>query len=292
MKKTKISLFCTIILVLISFTSLVLAYDYVTIDMKSVFEQDEYTSFDYTFTGLEGEVEYYAGVRCDNLPLGFYPQKVNLTSESLTLYYTGFKVDKQYENCYAYVNVIKPFEIKVTKPFIIQNADSEFDFDLETCKDSSCSEKSVVFLKNENMYLSYESSIDNPSINALLTYPDGKKEQIDIPSSIKAGQIGTYTIEVTASKEGYITAIDKVQFGVIEKHTEVRPVSVCNADGVCDSRENPQNCPQDCSKKEISSLNFNQLWIVVLLLAIILVVVVLIMRDRKKKKKVKNKHKI
>ena len=42
-----------------------------------------------------------------------------------------------------------------------------------------------------------------------------------MPTSIKAEQIGTYELEVTASKEGYKTITKKEQFGVIEGGVEI-----------------------------------------------------------------------
>lgn len=268
MKKTNILFFCMIFLAVCfnSFTSLVSAYDYVVIDIESSFQQDEYTYFNYTFTGFIGEVEYYVGVRCDDLPAGFYLEKANITSRTFTRQYAGFKVDKQYQNCYAYVYVIKPFEIIATKPFIIQNASSEFNFDLKTCKDFSCLEESIVFLKNENMYLSYGSSVENPSINAVLTSPDGTTKQINLPSSIKAEQIGTYILEATASKEGYKTVSLTEQFGVIEKEAVIKSLKV----------------GEEVKYKEI--FKEKKIWIFAILIIILIIVVFIILVFLKKKK--------
>ena len=69
-----------------------------------------------------------------------------------------------------------------------------------------------------------------------------------MPTSIKANQIGTYTLKVTASKEGYKTKTLSTQFGVIEKEAEIINTSSCFVNGKCepDLRENYKTCPQDC----------------------------------------------
>ena len=168
MKKNNILLISMVCLAL-SLVGLAFAQEDVLINMKSSFTQGQYTSFSYTFTGFSGEVEYYSGIRCDELPVGFYIQKINVSSGNLTLQHEGFKVDRQYENCYAYVNVLSPASLSVNKPFIIENANLEFDFEPKACKDASCNEVAVVFLKGENIYLSYDSSIESPAINAILS---------------------------------------------------------------------------------------------------------------------------
>ena len=39
----------------------------------------------------------------------------------------------------------------------------------------------------------------------------------------------------------------KEQFGVIRKQAEVKEVSICDVNGICDNQENSKNCPQDCA---------------------------------------------
>jgi len=112
-----------------------------------------------------------------------------------------------------------------TTYFSVVGTKNYFNLDLQTCLDVYCSVKSKVFLKTEGIYLDYSSGIENPLIKATLTYPDGAKKQIELPTSIKAEQIGTHEIEVTASKEGYKTITKKELFGVIEKPVEFPLIS-------------------------------------------------------------------
>ena len=116
---------------------------------------------------------------------------------------------------------------KITKKslqFEIIGTLKEIVLDVNVCKDSSCKEKSKMFIKDNKIYFDFNSNI-NPDISAILTYPDKTIEQITLPGSIKSEQIGTYELEVEANKQGYKTLIKKEQFGVIEKDVEIREVS-------------------------------------------------------------------
>ena len=93
--------------------------------------------------------------------------------------------------------------------------------DIKFCKDNLCENKSKIFLKNENVYIDYDSDVLNQSITAVLIFPDKTTKQIILPTSIKADQIGTYNLEVSASKEGYRTIEKKEQFGAIEEDTNI-----------------------------------------------------------------------
>ena len=126
--------------------------------------------------------------------------------------------------------------------FSVTGTLKEFYFEIDLDK--------KVFVQNENIYLDYTSSIESPIIFSTLIYSDKTTEQIILPTTILAEQIGTYEIEVIASKEGYKTIIKKEQFAVIEEEAEIKLVSVCNVNGNCDQGETSQNCPQDCLEIE------------------------------------------
>ena len=132
------------------------------------------------------------------------------------------------------------FEITNTKP--------SFEFEVMTCRDKDCSNKSKVFVKGESIYLDYVSKVSTPEVNATLSYPDKTIKQLTLPTSIKAEQTGTYTLKVTASKEGYKTKTLSTQFGVVEKEAEIINTSSCFVNSKCepDLGENYKTCPQDC----------------------------------------------
>jgi hypothetical protein len=85
-----------------------------------------------------------------------------------------------------------------------------------------CKEKTKVFAKGETIYLNFDSDVENLTIDANLMLPDGTKMPILFPYSFKAEQLGTYVLEVKASKEGYRSAEQTIQFGVIGGEPEIK----------------------------------------------------------------------
>ncbi len=73
-----------------------------------------------------------------------------------------------------------------------------------------------VFIQGEQINIDYTSSVQNPSLQSTLKYPDDSNEEINLPTTITASQIGTYEIQVTATKEGYKDNSMSEQFAVIE----------------------------------------------------------------------------
>jgi hypothetical protein len=145
----------------------------------------------------------------------------------------------------------------------------KFELELKTCKDQSCLEKSKIFIQNTDIYLDYDSEVPEPTITATLTLPDQTTQQLTLPTSIKAEQIGTYELDITASKQDYKTITRKEQFGVIEKQADIPFVGVCSANGKCEGGENYQNCPQDCPIPEPKTN-------IIIIILLILIIVVLI----------------
>jgi hypothetical protein len=130
--------------------------------------------------------------------------------------------------------------------FQLVDAIKPLDITVSSYKDQARTEKTKIFLINENIYLDYDSKVSDLTINATLTLPDKTKQQLSLPKSIIAEQTGTYELEVTASKSGYKTITKKEQFGVIGKRAYIPLIQVCNVNAICDNGETPQNCPQDC----------------------------------------------
>ncbi|MFH1224678.1 MAG: hypothetical protein V1676_02640 [Candidatus Diapherotrites archaeon] len=172
-------------------------------------------------------------------------------TKSITLY--NFKIDETYENGEYLIiarlvdpqnpdNVLDSRELA----FSITGLPEKFVFDLESCRDRGCAEKSKIFVKGEIIYLNFESGIEGPEISAMLIFPGKTTQQILLPYSLKAEQLGSYRLEATASAEGCKTMQKTFQFVVIEKHAEIPSASRCNGNHVCDAGENAQNCPQDC----------------------------------------------
>lgn len=86
----------------------------------------------------------------------------------------------------------------------------------ETCSDRDCNELSSTFEKGKNVYLNVGTA-PNADITATVSLNDeGEKQLIDVTQPFKPKKAGSYTIELTASREGYKETISRVEFTVIE----------------------------------------------------------------------------
>jgi len=223
----------------------------IDIEIKHQFIEGETVSFNYSISSdMDEQINYFVGVHCPYAPNPLLePKTAWLRGEVLRDNYTHItSVDQSLEpqTCTAFVSIIEPYELAnetifrmVTKP--------SFLFDLYVCKDFDCFEKSRFFILNEDVYLKSTSGVPEPIITATLTYPNDTIQEITLPSSIKAEQVGSHTLEVTASKEGYKNVSESISFAVIERHANITDTSKCNADETCDPEENHQTCPQDCA---------------------------------------------
>ena len=237
----------------------------------------------------------------DTYPKGILLENIELMPgdvKNVSLY--SIFVDESFDSDeYSVFTELYYGDTKVDNSEVRFSVDSlkELDIGLVVCGDSDCSDDKKIFVKGDRVYIRVYSK-DEVDVFTILQYPSGKTEKIELPTSIKASQIGTYEIEVTASKEGYKTITKKEQFGVIEEEVEIEVVSVCTVDGTCGGEENSQNCPQDCPKpvevieetispeeiiaeEEITSVK-DYTMIILIALVIIILIAVLIIYLRKK----------
>ena len=192
----------------------------INLDVKPVFYEGSTIEFSYRFISSQDEkIKYFAGINCEdaNFPGALLEIKeIDLKkNESFNENYTFGEVDTSFARgkCNASITVLEPYLLIKEELFEVSTKPS-FSFEIKLDKN--------VFMSGENIYLNYSSEIKSPSIIAVLTYPDKTSKEVNLPISIKAEQIGTYELEVTASKEGYKTIIKKEQFGVIEKQAEIK----------------------------------------------------------------------
>jgi len=216
----------SLLLLLVTFFSiLTFAEIDLEIEVKESFGPGEIINFNYTIKSSDSiHMQYFPSFVCGDFESAPYLLDKDINSGfTYGGYYEGVSTENfdGKLNCEALVEIISPDYFIKTKNFSIIT-DPSFSFSLKTCKDQSCFEKSKIFILNRDIYLDYSSSVENPGITAILTYPDGNQEDINLPTSIKASQIGTYELELTASKEGHKTITKKEQFGVIEKWAEIR----------------------------------------------------------------------
>lgn len=195
----------------------------INIYVKSNFSQAEEIYFSYVLlSNNTEEIKYIPQINCpDGLSAILQEESVIL---SKNIPYIGQYADQaingslQPQTCIARIQIIHPYKITSEKAFRI-NGIPNIPIDLFVCKDSSCNEKSKTFNAEENVYLAYRSDLSNINLDVKLTYPDGNIENINLPYTKKFNQVGTYSLEITASKEGYATTSRKEEFGILEKNS-------------------------------------------------------------------------
>jgi len=215
------------------------------IGIKSQFSAGETVSFNYSILGVDENISYFVSVNCPDAPIPLLEMKT--ADSDITQSYTYLSIDESIEpqTCTASVSVIEPYSLTQEESFDIL-ADPSFLFELYLCKDQLCEEKSKTFVVSEDIYIKYYSEVFDPVIIANLTSPNETK-QIDLPYTMTAELVGSYLLNVTASKEGYKNVSESISFAVIERYPNITEASDCNADGTCDPEENHQTCPMDCA---------------------------------------------
>tara|TARA_Y100000310_G_C20566796_1_gene755889 strand:+ start:408 stop:1202 length:795 start_codon:yes stop_codon:yes gene_type:complete len=190
----------------------------ITIDMPSSFSQGEQMYFDYTILSdiEEEQVIFTPHITCPNAPISLLQDKIISLNASIPydssyndLIITG---DTEPQTCIAHIQVSSPIQLREEKSFIIDALPS-FSFEIKLDK--------IVFIKNQDINIDYMSEVESPQITATLISPSGKSEDIEIPSTLNLNKIGTYIIEVTASKTGYKTMQVSKQIGIIDKEAEI-----------------------------------------------------------------------
>jgi hypothetical protein len=213
------------ILVLVVVIQLVSATS-IQIEMEESFGLGEEISFDYTILSDQAQdITYIASVNCPNAPLPLLEIKTasldaNIPLTETYVYMSSVSESIEPQTCDAGVGILSPEEILESKSFSIITNPS-FEFNVLTCKDLGCSETTRVFVIDENIYLDYSPKGFSIDTTAILIYPQRGMQELSLPTSIKADQIGTYNLEVTASKGGHKTVKKTIQFGVIKQEANI-----------------------------------------------------------------------
>ncbi len=244
------------------------------VNVQDGFSLNEQMFFSYTLNSdINTSIIFMPHIMCPNAPIGFLQeQTIELQANTpCTEIYQDQLVQDWFEpqTCTAYVQILSPIQKTVSKNFSIVTS-SSFDFNLIFSK--------KVFLQSEEIYLDYESSVEEVIIEAILTYPDKSTEQIDLPISIKASQVGTYELEITASKEGYKDVLVKEQFAVIKEDAKIEQVNFSEEEKKISFEEKFDKKVFD---KKINENLFYQILIGFLVLIILLVIRRILIRKRK-----------
>ncbi|MFH0956405.1 MAG: hypothetical protein V1813_00930 [Candidatus Aenigmatarchaeota archaeon] len=197
----------------------------IDISVEPVFHEGDTIAFSYVLVSQQDEsIKYLANVDCAGSPGALLElQELDLKANEPFAgeYVYGIAgEDAKSGRCFASVSIIEPYELEVTEPFEVVTP-LEFSFDVSFCKTSSCAQESKVFVLGEDVYVRYASGAENPSVEATLTLPDKTSRQLSLPATVRVEQVGTYELVATASKEGYRTATESLQFGVIESEADI-----------------------------------------------------------------------
>lgn len=277
-KIPKILSFC-FVLFLFSFNIVQAGID-VDINVKDVFNYGETVYFDYKIlSDTDESVEYIEHIQCPG-SIETFPKIQELDLKAFEIHsgkYTYAQVDDNIVSaqCTASITIDKP-RFRIHKKNFNVISKKEMNFSLKSCEKSNCEKYKKMYLKDDKVYIDYDSDVSDIAINATLTFPDKTTQQIQFPYSFKAKQLGTHTIEAEATKQGHKTITEKYEFGVIKEHANVESAQICNADNKCSDKETYQNCPQDCKKGEIAKTSktiFNiSLRNIIIILGIILII--------------------
>ncbi|MFH2028114.1 MAG: hypothetical protein ABIJ08_03175 [Nanoarchaeota archaeon] len=278
--------YTTLLVILLMLANITYALE-ADITINDKFGVGDEIKFDYTITSDQNiNVTIIPKIICPSLPVAEdIEQRIEVKGGILYKDEYNSASVKEYfqpQTCKAKIIIINPYYFEVEKEFKIETKPS-FNLEFNTCKDKSCTIPSNIFLQNENIYFNLNMDVENPVFNARLTYPDGTTEGISRTDSIKADQLGKYSIELLASKEGYQDISQKLEFEVVGTAPNVRSASNCNVNGVCDNTETPKDCPQDCIQKIGDKQIYSSVSIGLIVGLLVLIIIIFVIYLRKKK---------
>jgi hypothetical protein len=105
--------------------------------------------------------------------------------------------------------------------FEIQGAPEDLSLKVFLCEDPECEEESLVFIKNERIYIGYACEVDGVSIQAEISNPAGSLSSVSLPYNFTAKLTGPYTLLLTASKAGYRDLTIARSFAVIDEEPDI-----------------------------------------------------------------------
>ena len=221
------------------------------IEMKGSFNLNDYVYFNYTIISEKSQqITHIPYIFCPVVPLPMQ-KRISVYLKKDTPYTGSYLLAKVTENlesqeCRATLSIMEPVIQTVEKNFTIESVPA-FSFEILTCRDTNCQDRTRVFNKDEIIFFDFDSSITDVLIIANLSKPGKQYTKINLPTTVLADQLGTYRLYATASKNGYKTVNTRIDFAVIER-PEIHSASQCNTNNECEPGlgENYKTCPQDC----------------------------------------------
>lgn len=117
------------------------------------------------------------------------------------------------------VNGIPEGEREIT--FLVKDTLKEMEFAVHLCEDKDCNHEPMVFVKEKDIYISYESPIDGIQVEGDIYFPDKSINTVIFPTVFQTAETGSYVLMITASKEGFKSESREVNFAIIEKEADL-----------------------------------------------------------------------
>ncbi|MFZ1971164.1 MAG: hypothetical protein WAU65_03235 [Candidatus Nanoarchaeia archaeon] len=198
----------------------------INMSMNPLFIPGDDISFNYTLlSNVSENINYTAIAGCPNAPnplviINNITLAANVPFSSNYTYISNLTDEISPQKCNAAVIIITPTESFQNMSFLIAT-DPGFNFNINTCKDSLCTEPSRIFTRGEIVYLNYTSNVANPTLSTLLTLPDNSTEESLLPGSVIVNQTGAYDLAVNASVPRYKNSSLDIVFDVISQEPNI-----------------------------------------------------------------------
>ncbi len=264
MKKKYPAFICAVVsfLAFILLTESSLAVD-ISLEVQKEFQIGDDLKFSYSIVASnDSEIIFAPGIVCDNIPVpSLIPMKISLSKGEIysSNYSEGtIKPDYPSSKCIAFIKVLEPLSFLVNKSFNI-NALKEWNLQVFICEKDNCNTKERYFSPGSDIFISYSASIKNPSLNAIIEKPSGKKTKVTLPTSFHIYESGQYTLKIEASAKQYQNkSISEYFFGV-DKSPNFQKKEF-------PSQESPSQKVSGHKDKKTSAISFILLILVVILL--------------------------
>jgi len=200
----------------------------VSINSSSSYNLEDPIYFDYEiYSDISQEIYYFADFNCPNAPIApivaFSAEISPVSPIKKRVYYPNISQQTESQNCSAVVFIKYPERKIFTKNFSFIAKES-IDILINLCQDSSCYYPARVFERGSEVYFNYTisnnlSQLDK--VEAKIIYPNGKEKGILVPGEESFNEIGTYYLEIVASKEGYKGVNKSVMFSIIKESANI-----------------------------------------------------------------------
>jgi len=202
----------------------------IEIQTKDSFIQGEELYFDYQIiSDTVQEITFIPQIFCNKNPIVPLQEEKVLIEGVYLGTYSDFVVDEDIlqDICTASITITSPVNLKQEKSFAI-DVKPELEFNILTCKDSYCNEKSKVFLRGEDIFVKTDN--DLVSMNDLtgeIILSNGEKQSLDFSRDVSETSLnkkGSYEIELVFANEHYKRTAKKTQIAIIDKVPEIGEV--------------------------------------------------------------------